>query len=449
MKKIIAATIILLFFINANAQKGKTGANNIGHLYGKIIDSATGKPMGNASVILLQSTVDPVTKKNKEILLSGLTTESNGDFSLIDLPLMGVKKLKISAIGYGTREQAVTFNPAGGLNGIDMDLGNISLELQAKELDAVVIQLDKPNMKLDIDKKVFYVDKNIVSTGGTALDVMKNVPSVQVDIDGSVKLRNATPQIYLDGRPTTLTLDQIPADAIESVEVITNPSAKYDASGGNAGILNIVLKKNKKSGYNGNLMAGVDSRGALNGMGNFNLRQHKFNLSSTIFASQFKNRSTSNTERLNLIGLPQTFISQQNKTNTGGGFIFGRLGVDYFLTNRTTLSAAGIIVNGRFKPEGNIDIVTDSLFGAGKTSQLSNRHFNSNTEFNAKGIQLGMKHNFQKAGEELTADFNYFSSKTDGNDLYTTNYLNHTGGLRNYTQQKILRDGNKIGRAHV
>ncbi len=143
----------------------------------------------------------------------------------------------------------------------DKDLGNIKLEKRTKTLTTVTITGAAPALKLDIDKKVFNVEKNIVSAGGTALDVMRNVPSVQVDVDGNVKLRNAAPQIYVDGRPTTLSLDQIPADAIQSVEVITNPSAKYDASGGNAGILNIVLKKNKQSGYNGNLSAGVDSRG--------------------------------------------------------------------------------------------------------------------------------------------------------------------------------------------
>src|SRR5687768_4594972 len=136
---------------------------------------------------------------------------------------------------------------------------------------------------MDIDKEVFNVDQNIVSAGGTAVDVMKNVPSLNVDIDGNVTLRNASPQIYVDGRPTTLTLDQIPADAIESVEVITNPSAKYDASGGNAGILNIVLKKNKKTGYNGNIQAGVDKRGGINGGGSFNVRQNKVNLSVSTF----------------------------------------------------------------------------------------------------------------------------------------------------------------------
>ena len=108
---------------------------------------------------------------------------------------------------------------------------------------------------MKIDRKVFNVEKNLTSVGGTAVDVMKNVPSLNVDIDGNVSLRNAAPQIFVDGRPTTLTLDQIPADEIASVEIITNPSAKFDASGGGAGILNIVMKKNKKAGYNGNINA--------------------------------------------------------------------------------------------------------------------------------------------------------------------------------------------------
>src|SRR3712207_7479409 len=112
-------------------------------------------------------------------------------------------------------------------------------------------------MRMDIDKKVFNVAQNLVSAGGTAVDVMKNVPSVNVDIDGNVTLRNASPQIYIDGRPTTLTLDQIPADAIESVEVITNPSAKYDASGGNAGILNIDRKSTRLNSSHANISYAV------------------------------------------------------------------------------------------------------------------------------------------------------------------------------------------------
>src|SRR5436189_4282600 len=139
------------------------------------------------------------------------------------------------------------------LSGIDKDLGNIKLEIDALQLQNVTVTSSKALMEMKIDRKVFNVEKNLTSVGGTAVDVMKNVPSVNVDIDGNVTLRNAAPQIFIDGRPTTLTLEQIPADEIASVEIITNPSAKFDASGGGAGILNIVLKKNRKAGYNGNI----------------------------------------------------------------------------------------------------------------------------------------------------------------------------------------------------
>ena len=121
---------------------------------------------------------------------------------------------------------------ANMMGNFDKDLGNIKLQSDANQLQNVTVSTSVSALKMDIDKKTFNVDKNIVSSGGTALDVMKNVPSVQVDIDGNVTLRNSSPQIFVDGRPTTMSLDQIPADAIESVEVITNPSAKFDAEGG-------------------------------------------------------------------------------------------------------------------------------------------------------------------------------------------------------------------------
>ena len=157
-------------------------------------------------------------------------------------------------------------------------------------------------MRLELDKKVFNVEKNIVSAGGTAVDVMRNVPSVNVDIDGNVSLRGQSPTIYVDGRPTTLTLDEIPADAIESVEVMTNPSAKYDASGGGSGILNIVLKKNRKQGYNGNISAGVDSHGAPNAMVNFNIRQNKININAIGLYNGQNGKTTGNTSRYTYLG---------------------------------------------------------------------------------------------------------------------------------------------------
>ena len=438
MKKFLFLALVVCFSTATIAQfpggapgNGKMQAPpSIGHVFGKVIDSA-GKPVSAASVLILQARYDSATKENRFILLKGVTTENNGDFNFEDLPVMGLK-IKISATGFKEYQQQVAFfdpskmqKPANGtpsMPSFDKDLGKIQLTADAAQLQGVTVTTTSPSLKLDIDKKVFNVEKNIVSAGGTAVDVMRNVPSLQVDIDGNVKLRNASPQIYIDGRPTTLTLDQIPADAIQSVEVITNPSAKYDASGGNAGILNIVLKKNKKTGYNGNIMAGVDSRGGVNGGANFNVRQGKINLSAAVMTNMMRNRTTGTTDRLNF-GDTQTHVYQSNLNKTHGGFMFGRLGLDYFVTNKTTLSLSGLKVHGEFKPNETIDINTDSLLNQNTfANNFSQRLSNSSRTFNANGLQFGFVHNFTTDGEQLTADANFFSGKSTGDALYTTNY---------------------------
>ncbi|MEN9570947.1 MAG: hypothetical protein RL172_2178 [Bacteroidota bacterium] len=466
MKKILLILqLMVIVTITASAQfpgagaKGGQAAPSIGHVYGKITDEA-GAPVSGASVMLLQTKMDSATKKRKEVLFKGLTTKANGEFSFTDLPMFGQLKLKISATGYVAAEQAVGFamkmdgqqktpgetDPMKAMtsmiNNFDKDLGNIKLKTDAKDLQNVTVVASKPLMKLDIDKKVFNVDKNIVSAGGTAVDIMRNVPSLQVDIDGNVTLRNASPQIFIEGRPTTLSLDQIPADAIESVEVITNPSAKYDASGGTAGILNIILKKNKKNGFNGNLRAGVDKRGAVNGGADFSLRQSKFNFTASGMLNQNKSRTSGTTERVNLFDDPVTSIFQTNKNRTAGGFAFGRVGVDYFVTNRTTLSLSGIKVHGEFKPTETIGINTDSLYNAGKLSSYSERYSTGKREFNANGVQFGFKQLFPKEGEELTADVNYFSGKNEGDNLYITDYYSTTGGNKTGDfQQQVISSG--------
>jgi ferric enterobactin receptor len=228
-------------------------------------------------------------------------------------------KIKISFVGFTNYEAPIAFAmpPMGGMKpgqapdpemmakmmaAFEKDLGNIKLATDSKELDAVVVTGTKALVEMDIDKKSFNVGQNIVTSGGTAIDVMRNIPSVQVDIDGNVKVRNANPILFIDGRPTTLSMDQIPADIIEKVEVITNPSAKYDASGSMAGIINIVLKKNKKNGYNGMVNAGVNRRGGTNLMGNFSYQQNKWNLTATIMNMMERNVSNGYSDRQANIG---------------------------------------------------------------------------------------------------------------------------------------------------
>lgn len=470
MKHLFTCLSVLIISFNLSAQFPMGGAQKggmqngkvpaIGHVYGKVVDSI-GKPLADASVILMQNKFDSSSKKMKQVLFKGETTKATGEFDFSEVPLFGIT-LKITAVGFNPVDQKVNFMQGMGgqqnggssdpmaqmnnmANALDKDLGNIKLISNANQLQGVTVTTSVSALKMDIDKKTFNVDKNITSAGGTAVDVMKNVPSVQVDIDGNVKVRNATPQIYVDGRPTTLTLDEIPADAIQSVEVITNPSAKYDASGGPGGILNIVLKKNKQKGYNGNVMTGVDSRGGYNFGGNFNLRQNKINFSAAGMVNDRQDRTKGFTDREFFKNDTTASSNQSTLSKNNGQFMFGRLGLDYYVTNHTTLSLALIKVHGQFKPHDVSDINTDSSFDGVTKSFYSNRYTNSSRTFNATGLQGGLVHNFTKQGEQLTADGNYFAGKNHGYSLYTNNYFNAAGADTGmFVQQQLSTGTNKF-----
>lgn len=403
---------------------------NVGRFYGKIIDSKSGKGIEFATVQLMGSKFDSTSKSMKPTIMGGQITPANGDFSIEKLPPFGEYTLQINAIGYKPVEQKIKFDlkfelgkqmdMQKAMNAVDKDLGNIKIE-STTNLKEVVIDGTEPSFKLDIDKKVFNVDKNQVTAGGTAEDVLKTIPSVSVDIDGNVALRNSAPQLFVDGRPSSMTIQQIPADAIQSVELITNPSAKYDASGGMGGIINIVLKKNRKLGYNGGIRAGVDKFGKLNLGGDVNLREGKVNVFGMLFFNQRKTISTGYTDRTNRVGSPLTNVHQDNESTQNSSFTFGRFGLDYFPDNRNTFTIGMNIGGGGFSPEEKVKIRTDSV--ESNTTTNSIRLSDSKRSFNNLGSNLSYKHLFPKAGNELTADINFNRSKNDFNGDFSTAYF--------------------------
>lgn len=396
---------------------------NLGHFYGKIIDSATNKPIDAASVQLIQNKLDTVTKKRRDMVVGGMLTSKNGEFSLENVNIMGQYRLKITAIGFKTIERKISFqlnmsgmksgDMSGMLNSVDKDLGNIKLDVDALQLANVTVVSNKPLLTMNIDRKVFNVEKNLTSVGGTAVDVMRNVPSLNVDIDGNVTMRNAAPQIFVDGRPTTMTLDQIPADAIATVELITNPSAKYDASGGGAGILNIVLKKNRKAGYNGNVRASIDSRARPGFGGDINIKQQKVNFFASGMLGIRKSKSDVTTERTDYFSKSTAHTLQMNNPVNKGFFSFGRVGMDYFLNNRNTFTIGANVVRGRFKTDDFLNAYNDTTFTSSAVHETSTRASNSIGNFRNYGSTFSYKHNYAKAGKELTADLNYNYSKND------------------------------------
>jgi ferric enterobactin receptor len=440
MKYAILLFSMLLAVGQTFAQTPPSGGPTTGRLYGKLVDSA-GHGIGRASVLILKGFTDPATGKKKEVLLKGTASQSNGDFSAEDLPMDNPLRLSVSAVGYTALQQAITLTRQSS----DKDLGSLVLLPDAKELQQVVVTASKPSMTLDMEKKVFNVSKDIVSAGGNGLDVLKNVPSVNVDIDGNITLRGGSPQIFVDGKPTTLTLDEIPSDAIETVEVITNPSAKYDASGGGAGILNIVLKKNRKTGYNGSVRAGADLYGGLNAGAGFNVRENKINFSADVNFRQGRDRATGSIQRLDFSTSPNTYLDQQELDTSKAIMFFSRVGLDYFLNNRTTISLTGFAMHHGGTSTSAITMNTDSLYTAGKISQYSQEEINSTHTFDGRGATLGVKRLFAKEKEEWTADASYFLGNVSSNSLYATNYFQSGNGspLSGAEIQKIIGGGNE------
>jgi len=459
MRKLMAAVILGFLTLQAGAQfpsgqmRGNGQAAPTGRLYGKVVDAAN-KGIEAVSVTLVTNKFDSATKKQKEVIVGGMLTTNTGDFSLENIPLFGKYKLRLTGIGYKQLEKQVGFempnrngggsDPSAMLGALDKDLGNIKLEIDDKLLSGVTVTASKPLLQMGIDRKIFNVDKNITSAGGSAVDVMKNVPSVNVDIDGNVTLRNNAPQIFVDGRPTNLTLEQIPADAIESVEIITNPSAKFDASGGTAGILNIVLKKNKRVGYSGNLRTNVDSRGRVGGGGDINIRQNKINFFASGMYNQRKSLSEGTTKRENLVYKP-SISNQFDNSEFIGAFGFGRAGFDYFIDNRNTLTLSGSLVRGKMNPETMSNIFTD-LQSNGSIDSLQETVSGSHNEFRNMGSQISFKHNFPRAGREWTADITYNKGRNNNETLIATDFYSMQPGKefnRSYDRQQMGSGNNE------
>lgn len=448
-KRILMAltAVALPLFLRAQIPQGGRGQFNsaqfnIGRFYGKVVDKETGKGLGYASVQLLGMRYDSSSRSMKEAIIAGQLSQENGDFSLENLPIRGQFTLKVSFMGYATTEKKVAFDlkmpdpnagnrPNGNTGGIgalagsvDKDLGNIELDASSQMLKEITVTGEAAQVTLALDKKVYRVDKDGVAAGGTAEDALKNIPSLSVDIDGNLTMRNAAPQVFVDGRPTLLTLDQIPADAIDNVEVITNPSAKYDASGGNAGIVNIVLRKDRKIGYNGNVRAGVDMRGRFNLGGDINARDNKINTFLSGNFNQRRSLGTGGTDRQNLFGSPLTNVYQTTESENKGFFAMGRGGFDWFVNNRNTVTLSGMYNGGKFSSSDQLDIRTDTLLAAGISTGKALRTTDSERHFRNFGGQALYKHLFPKEGKEWTADLNYNRSTSDNEGVFNTAYLN-------------------------
>jgi outer membrane receptor protein involved in Fe transport len=396
-----------------------------GRLYGKIVDSKTNRGIEAASVQLF--------KISDHSLAGGMLTQPNGDFNIPNVSTRDTFQLEITAIGFGARQLTIFFSE--GANP-ERDLGNIKMAADARLLNTVTVVGQRPALQMSIDRKSFDVSKSIVSTGGTAIDVMRNIPSVTVDVDGNVLLRNSAPQIFVDGRPTILTLEQIPADHIERVELITNPSAKFDAASV-GGIINVVLKKDKKLGLNGQVSAGVGSPDVLNGNVTLNLRQGKFNIFTSGNYNQSGGRTRGETYRINKSsGVVEDYFTQHSLNERLRRFGSVRFGIDYYLDNRNTLTLTQNFVRGRNKSNERQD--QEFLDIDKNLDHTGQRTSDSRWGFGRSNTQLIYRRTFVESGKTFGADISYNRGNGDDNTNIANAYFNPDGST--FSQTNLVRN---------
>ncbi len=383
----------------------------VGKVFGIVHDANTKKPVEFATVSLL-------SMRDSSVVGGGLT-DAKGKFQIEELP-PGRFKMRVSFIGYKTFDyQPIIINPQNQM----FDVGVINFSASAKSLKEVEVTAEKNEYTNNIDKKVYNLDKNIVNAGGTATDVLQNIPSVAVDIDGNVALRGSTNvTIFIDGRPSGLSgpnrqavLQQLPASAIEQIEVITNPSAKYDAEG-MAGIINIKTKKEKMKGFNGNISVGIGTNDKYNISTGINNRTSKTNVFANYsYRSEHRDNNGAGLQEYSVTN----FDSYSSETNSDQKSFFhtAKLGSDFFLDNYNTLTVSGLYSNsGEKKNEYQYyNFFNDSA----TTSKLQRYNYTDESASNADGT-IDYKHLFKNSKREFSASTNFSNSIREQQNEFTS-----------------------------
>ncbi len=332
MIKLYALLCMMILTINAWSQR-PNGGNKIGVLSGTIIDSLTKKSLEYTSIKLYA--------QSDSSFIMGVYTDVKGEFMLYQIPA-GKYFAKIMLINYETKWiRDISFN----IEKPDRVLGTVKLVAEkSTELEAAKVITNKKILETSFDKKVYNISEDLTSRNGTVNDVLNNIPSVEVDQDGKISLRgDGNVTILIDGRPSTLTgnsaksfLDALPANMVERIELVTNPSAKYDPDG-TSGIINIVLKKNKLRGINGNINTSSASGNIFNGSTSLSMRNSKMNIYGTYSYKHYEG------ERNNFGEMNRHFgdsLFRLNQNRLGTDYNVGhtlKFGSDFYLKDRHVL----------------------------------------------------------------------------------------------------------------
>ncbi|WP_282069550.1 outer membrane beta-barrel family protein [Olleya namhaensis] len=413
MKKLITIALLLLTF-SIQAQDKTNALPKIGTVTGNVLDVSLNQPLPYVNVI--------VKDTNNKLITGGITNDE-GQFRVTQIP-EGTNLITIEYLGFLPQTKTIVITKDNKV----IDLGTINLEEAATSLDEVTIVAETSTIQQKVDRKVITIGKDLQTAGATASEIMNNLPSVSVDQQtGSISLRgNQNVRVMVDGKlsniPAEQLLKQIPSSSIKSIELITNPSAKYNPEG-MSGIINIVLHKNTKIGFNGNINIGLshDIEAKFNSSIDANYRNGKFNLYGSYNNSVTKNFNFGEINRVEQ-DIQQKFeILNNNKSH-----LF-KVGLDYYLDDRNTIS---VFTNQNiFDGWVNVDSEINYLANAALNESQFTRNDNGN---DSEQYNFNYKHDFNDDGHslELEVDHNTYDGLSDSrNNFFSSqrpNFLENT-----------------------
>ena len=431
MKKIFSILFIVTL-LKVNAQKLDT------HISGIIIDKESNTPLEYATISISNS-------NETNIKYAGLS-DKNGNF-----------KIDVSYGTYDVKVEYVSFKELFLKNIIvnqSQNLGSIFMIIDENILDEVEVVGEKTEVEIKLDKTVYNIGKDLTLKGSSVSDVLDNLPSLAVDIDGNISLRgNQNVRILINGKPSGLVgissndaLKQFPSESVEKVEIITSPSARYNAEG-TAGIINIVLKKNKLRGLNGSLSIKGGDPKSYGSSGNLNFRKNKINFFSNLGTnfSTYKNISNSETEYY-IDNRENNFLNETGSRNSENNSFFQNTGIEYLFSDQTSLVVSYLNREGESIDE-SINNIDQNFQNVNKISQrIENENENDNTyefsinfshEFltmgtltmdyqieNSNEIERGFLNNTQKSPSTIKyASENISSDENQNSELYKIDYV--------------------------
>lgn len=421
MKKIVLS-VVFVFFAESYlllAQQPDNGQSPF-KVSGTVLDGQTEEPMEYATVTLL-------TKPDSN-LLSGIITDNKGKFTL------GAKKpgnytLKVNFIGYGAHYTDITLSPDSPL----ADIGTVQLGSSSVNIDEVTVEANRKSFEYKIDRKVVHVGNQYAALSGTAIDILQNIPSVEVDIEDNVSIRgNSNFTVLIDGRPSVLegseALQQIPAGMIKDIEIITNPSAKFDPEG-TGGIINIITKKRTITGLSGLVHGDVGLDDKYGGDFLLNYRTETFNF---FMGADYNDRNYPGTiERRQKTYNNDTTYYLNSKGNYKRGYnrFSGRAGIEWFPDDKNTISLHGRYGGRSMRGSSSMNYEEWTNFSPTRNTYTNGENWERSGNFYSLNSEYTHNFNENKSKEQdHRLDVNLMLFKREG-DEESVNFLNDSDGV--------------------